>query len=260
MTLTSVTCTLDGFVFGTNAADSNGVVWEWQELAGWFDTTDLRVASNERNPVGNTITVARRNARQISMTALARMPNSSAPLDDLYWKSVRKIHSACDLSSRTGLLKVIEPDVTLQAQVRAAQPIRSRMFGNRHLAQFVIPLTAPDPRRYNFTQTSTAHAAGTFTVVNNGDVNTPPAFSTTGPATNVEVRSHTVSTNPILKWFGSLGGGDVLVIDTADQTVELNGADAKGQLNIANWWELAPGNNSVEFFQTSTIIYRDAYS
>lgn len=260
MTYTPVTVVLGSFSFDGATPSPTGVLWEWQDLAGWFDTADQRVDQHE-NDIGVSLTVDRRNGRPITMTVLAKPTSNGTRLDDLVYSGERALKAAVRPSVDVPvLLKVNEPSVALQAYVRQAGPIRTRMLGARRLVQFQVPLIAPDPRRYAQTATTPSLTNGTTTVTNNGDMPSPGVFTITGTTANPQIRNTSLTNQPQVIYGGTLGGGDTLVIDVAQQTVLLNGSDARANLTVAHWWEFRPGANAIQVNNNTAISFRDAYS
>lgn len=260
MTYTPVTVVLNSFTFDSLTASPAGVRWSWQDLSGWFDTADQRFDAHEYG-TGVTPTVDRRNGRPITLTVLAHNPTSGMQLDDLMYVGQRtlkaSLRAAVDVPV---LLKVNEPTVPLQSYVRQTGPMRSKMLGTRHMVQFQIPLIAPDPRRYAQTASAAVLTSGTTAVTNNGDLPTAGIFTITGVTANPQIRNTSLTGSPQIIYGGTLGGGDTLVIDVAEQTVLLNGADARANLTLANWWEFKAGSNSIFVNNNTSISFRDAYS
>lgn len=265
MTYTPVTVTLNSFAFDGTTQSPAGVKWDWQDLSGWFDTPDQRFVQQEQG-IGVTVTVDRRNGRPITLTALCSSPNPGMKLDDLLYAGQRALKAAVSPSVDVPvLLSVNEPSVPLQAYVRQAGPIRSKMLGTRHMVQFQVPLLAADPRRYAQTAQSHNLTSGTTTLDNNGDIPSPPIFTITGPGGGTGgramVRNLDLTDDPQIAYDASLGGGDVLVIDVAAQTVILNGTDdVRGNLSIASWFEMKPGGNRIDVNSATNVSFRDAYS
>jgi hypothetical protein len=88
----------------------------------------------------------------------------------------------------------------------------------------------------------------TVTVTNDGDIDTPVRIVMAGPIMDPVFRNAT--TDRILSMVGlSLFAGDNLVIDTNPDkyVVQVNGVDTWQYLNDAEFWDLAPGDNSVVF-------------
>lgn len=260
MTFTPVTATLNNFVFDGTTQSPAGVVWDWQDLSGWFDTGDLRTAIGEAGR-GVILTVDRRVGRPMTATVLAHSSSNGRRLDDLVYTAQKALKSAvaAAVSEAAILLKVNEPDVALQSKVRQVGPIRCRTLGTRAMVQCQIPLLAPDYRRYSQTLHSQALAVGSNSVTNAGDLPTPVIITRTGATTNPSFQNTTAAGSPTLAFTGSFGAVS-LVIDTDQETVQVNNINFRSSLTTAQWWNLAPGVNTVVASHTATIAYRDAYS
>lgn len=260
MTYTPVTVTLNNFVFDGATESPSGVVWDWQELSGWFDTGDLRTATGEAGR-GVILTVARRIGRPITATVLAHAAADGMRLDDLMYTAQRALKAAvaAAVSEAAVLLKVNEPSLALQSRVRQVGPIRSKMLGTRAMVQFQVPLLAPDYRRYSQTLNSQALTVGSNVVTNAGDLPAPVTLTRTGATTDPSWQNTTAAGDPTLAYTGTFGAV-TLTISTDTENVLLNGVTSRSSLTTAQWWNLAPGANTIIASHTSTIEWRDAYS
>lgn len=271
MTFTPVVVTLNGFVFDGITPDLNGVLWDWQSLDGWFDTTAITVTQQPFAMGGSTVTIARQEARPLTLTALAHMP-STAPMGDLVYASMRRLKAAVNALYGPVTLEVQEPGLTLVSGVRLTGPILSTfntipssasrasvITGTRREVQFLIPLVAPDPRRYQITPTTIAAYTGSATITNFGDIATPPVFTVSAGAVNPTITNNSLS-GATLQWTGTVPGGQTLVIDVGAETVLLNGVNARSGLTTAQWFQLAPGANLVVMSDATQVVYQDAYS
>lgn len=82
------------------------------------------------------------------------------------------------------------------------------------------------------------------TITSYGDSETGVVITITGPCGIPIVTNQTIG--EFVKWNGSLASGDVLVIDTNNATVYLNGVNALSSLDInSDFWQLQPGDNSI---------------
>lgn len=259
MTYTPVTVDLNGLLFDGSTASPTGVVWDWQDLSGWFDSPDLRFATGEAGR-GVIVTVDRRIGRPITATVLASHTSTGMRLDDLMYTAQKtlKRYVAPAVEARV-TLKVNEPDVALQAGVRLAGPIRSKMLGTRAMVQFQVPLLAPDYRRYGQTLNSQALTVGSNVVVNAGDMPAPVVITRTGATTNPEWQNTSADGDPTLAYTGVFGAV-TLEIDTDRESVTVNSINQRSGLTTAQWWALVPGNNTIITDYASTIAWRDAYS
>ena len=257
MSYTPITVTLNSFTFdgATQTPSSSGILWDWQDLSGWFDTADQRFDQHEVG-IGSSITVDRRNGRPITLTVLAHALHDGRRLDDLVYTAQRTLKAAVSAAVDVPvLLKVNEPSVALQAYVRQTGPIRTKVLGTRHLVQFQIPLIAPDPRRYSQTEHMTSMAAGSHTIANAGDLPAPVILEA-ATGTNPTFQNTTADGDPTLAVTGS---GDIIV-NTDTEAVTIGGTPNRSALTQFHWWSLVPGNNTIVVSDATDITWRDAYS
>lgn len=272
----------NGWLFDGTTQDADGVVYDWKDMPGWWDSPNSRVSTQERQPFGMFVTAARENERQLVLQAVAHYRTVSGLIPNPYL-TIRRLKAAVHALSAPAVLTVYEPDLTLQSYARLAQPIRTRrIMTNLGCAavEFDIPLLCADPRRYEATgTTSTAlqltgsGTTTTQTITAGGDEPTGPVFTIDAPATNPAVRNTSITNSPTVRYVGSLSGGDTLVIDMNTQTAIKNGTtDVTDDLDDGSsappyWWLLQPGNNSVRYTRTAgtgtstaQAAYNDAYS
>lgn len=119
---------------------------------------------------------------------------------------------------------------------------------------FMVALRLSDPRLYDPTEVVQAFdtpGSGYIeaTVVNDGNaISTDPVIEITGPVDDPVLVNVTISRTLVL--VGSLAVDDALVVDFAERTVTLNGANARDMLDLgaSAWWDadapgLVPGTN-----------------
>jgi hypothetical protein len=151
---------------------------------------------------------------------------------------------------------------------RVQQPLR--ISGN-WIKDFQIAMVAADPRRYSTVLESSTVAAdatagvggfsfnlhfpinfgaasptGQVLVENNGNMETWPVLTITGPGTNPSI--YNASTDQRITFAYTLAAGETLVVDTLNRTVKLNGVtDRYSALDFTNteWWPLVPGVNDI---------------
>lgn len=259
--------------------DADGIVWATQRLDGWWDSTSIRSALLEAQPMGELVTVGRENARALVLQVIAMSPTPNVtPLGEVgIFRASETIKAAARAVYLPALMLVNDPIIAAQAYVRRVGAIKQTIIGQLVAAQFQIPLLAPDPRRYRQTLDDDTFtlAAGVGTVTQNvttaGDADTPFIAILRGPTTNPKVLSHslgTPSTRPFFQWIGALANSaDLLVVDTAAGTVLHNGVDASGGLAAgSSMFDLIPGVNSLDVtrtvttgISTNTIRRRDAF-
>lgn len=271
-----MTCTvvaeLGDIVFDGSTADSDGVVWSFDWIDGWWDSTEVDSTLLDVM-YGQIITGAHENGRAMILRGAAFMPDPHPPLADKFWIAERHLKRATRLVYVPGLLEVTEPDIGLQASVfRNRKAVVKRVGAGPLIMEFEIPLLAEDPRRYDQTVTTNTDlqltGSGTTdsaTVANAGDQPTAPTITIDGPATNPKVTNATDG-GKFVEYAGVLGGGDTLVLDSAAQTAKVNGSDVI-ITPTSQFFSLLPGNNSITYARTAgsgtttaQLDYRHAYS
>lgn len=184
------------------------------------------------------------------------------------------------------------PDGSVSQQfigLRRQQPLR---ITEGWIKQFQISMVAADPRIYSTVlhqqsvTSDTAGASGGFSlplsfnisfgpavvtgqtfVENQGNAETFPVYTITGPGTNPSV--YNATTGKALSFIYSLGAGESLIVDTLNRTVLLNNSASRySALDFASstWGGLVPGINDVrlQFFSSGAganirVDYRDAW-
>lgn len=96
---------------------------------------------------------------------------------------------------------------------------------------------------------SEVYASAQVTI--DGDVDTQPSWTITGPGSALELRN--LTTGRSLAWGGTLAAGEQLTIDTrrrphtrTPRQVLRNGANAFGDLTARDLWPLVAGTNQIE--------------
>jgi hypothetical protein len=260
--------------------DADGTLWNYENVAGWWDMTAMTSASSEISPIGSVLTNNRENGRAITLTGFAVNKTVGQKLGATAWhKAEQRLKAALAFVTTPGLLQVTDPALALQAYIRRVGPLLCKDSaasgrGAFDVLSFTVPLLAPDPRRYAQTLTTntslTISGSGTSTtqtITNNGDMPSPPVVTIVGPAVNPFIQNLSLSGSPFVRWAGTLGGADTLIFDLGAATVTVNGTADRGNLNSALWWQLQPGANSIKYGRASgaststcSLAYRDAYS
>jgi len=135
----------------------------------------------------------------------------------------------------------------------------------KNLKPLMLELVAPDWRFYSQTEsTDTILATATEIVTNSGNEKTDPILQITGPANSITITN--LTTGGTFTLSENLTAGQVLVINTKEQTVVLNPSTNKFSILTGDFFALGPGANSVEFAATGSdantkleVIYRSAY-
>jgi hypothetical protein len=121
----------------------------------------------------------------------------------------------------------------------------------------IIKLKAQDPRKYLQTQSSIT-ASGTAT--NAGDTITPVEITITASgATSTSLAIANSTRSETITVSTALSNGQVLVIDTRNHSVKLNGTERRDYISSAsNWLMLNPGANTIALSNTTncTISFK----
>lgn len=108
----------------------------------------------------------------------------------------------------------------------------------------IIKLKAQDPRKYLQTQSSLANIG---TAANAGDTNTPVEITITASgATSTSLAITNSTRTETITISTALSSGQVLVIDTRNHSVKLDGVERRDYLADASlWMMLSPGGNTI---------------
>lgn len=79
--------------------------------------------------------------------------------------------------------------------------------------------------------------------------NTPVVWSIPGPVTNPQLAN--TGTGDVLKYTGSVGATETLVINTLDQTAYISGSDRTNNVS-GDWLQLAPGVNRISYVASTS--------
>lgn len=120
-----------------------------------------------------------------------------------------------------------------------------------------VRLKAKDPRKYLQTQSS---LTGAGTATNVGTYPTPVEITITASgATSTSLQITNSTTSKSIFVTTAMANNDVLVINTLDHTVKLNGTEKRGMLSgNTDWWTLNAGNNTIAISNgtNATIVTR----
>lgn len=180
---------------------------------------------------------------KVKQQALARPRRRSLPND-----------LAFQLGFGTAVLQLAASDPRLYAQALST--------GVTGLPSAAGGLTFPATFPLTFGAVSSAN---TILAVNAGNFGARPVLVMTGPVDTPTVL-HTTS-GRYLTFAISLAAGDTLTVDLDAKSVLLNGtASRRSALSAdSSWWELAPGNNTVQYnaaattASTLTMTWRSAW-
>ena len=128
--------------------------------------------------------------------------------------------------------------------------------------EFVIPLTAPDPRLYNVNSTTTTITTGT-TVTNNGTYPTPFVVQFTGAATNPSL---TTAAGAISMTYSVASGHNVQVNTNPATTTGISALDGTtnvyGNVTTFTVYTIPPGTSTWSYTGggSCTVTFRDAWA
>jgi hypothetical protein len=272
----SQTCVLDdsagtGNVITFGQADDDRIAWRVTGLSGW-DSADIPETAEARTGADGSWDSDNFYAgRQITVDGLIEAP--SAELKDA---AKRKLAATSPARGRLVTFRVNE-SIPMQADCRRSGRLMTGDLTDT-VVQFSLNLLAPDPRKYG-AELETAFAsvgepspglpmplvlpavipgfqlAGEFfTVLNEGDYETPPLIRITGPGADLGVAN--LTTGDILRYDFELATGDELLIDTNTGAAFLNGttyrSPAAGSTVTARFL-FPPGLSHMQFLGQRTV-------
>lgn len=256
--------------------DDAGVEWFLGDLRGWEDApASTSVVEQRSGDHGGWSSAPFYTSRLIEVDGWLTAPS----VDDARW-AVRRLMAAIPLA--LGTMTVRTPYDVLQADVRQEGDPLSEQVGNS--ANFSLSLLAPDPRRYSETvvtdetglsETSggltlpltlplalpAVTTAGVLVVENEGNMDSPPTLTVTGPCPPFSITHGT--TGQTLRYHEHVAAGRSLVIDVARGEALLDGVT---RYMTGSWFTYAPGVNKLAFNAASytpaarlTSSHRHAY-
>lgn len=133
------------------------------------------------------------------------------------------------------------------------------------LRSATLNVTAPaSGRGYNrsFDYGYGGGSSSAVSAVNAGSISTPPSMTVYGPLTNVTVTNETTGQSITITY--TLASGEFLDLDFAERTVLLNGTASRYYAMTGDWWDLAPGTNTLRMTANSgtgtvAVSWRDTW-
>lgn len=250
-----------------NTVDSRQVVWICSDLNGWWDTADLELPDIPRGlDDGSFEAYGRWTTRQIQMTG------SIMPPDYTYMDPARnELFRQINLTTNGAWLIVDEIPVgdtkyptglSRASWVHLSAKPTLVVKNARGRIDFQVPLKANDPTKYEwnwtdpkgFTTVAVTRGLTGNTATNKGNAKVGAIYTLSGATpvgTIIEVHSNggdsTMLTQQIIL-AKALSAGDVLIIDTFERQVYINGSTAGGRayLNVnIDWAKIYSGDNQV---------------
>lgn len=136
-----------GFVADGVTPDGDTIIYTVQALDGWFDSPPIRTGTLEANPRGETITVARENARTVDVQIVAHTLGGLPLGSPLCFTAVRSIKTAFRALYVPVLMDVLAPSGQERTMLaRRVGPIKTQILGESAAVRFDIPMLGEDPR------------------------------------------------------------------------------------------------------------------
>lgn len=281
--LDDMSVAIDGWTGG--AVDSQGTQWRLNKFDGWWGSAPLRLSLQDR-PLdhGAFDGPSFYSPRVMTLEGLAISPDRTT---QLLARDI--VASVCAAPASLTAMVVTEPGrPTRRCMVRQSGDVKVADLTDT-MCRWSMVLVAPDPRRYDDTETvivlsPPTGALGGITV----PLTVPFTISTTGMSTSSATATNagTLATRPIVEFAGplvdpqianvgagrslsmtiTLAAGDILTADFDRRTLLLNGSASRSNTLTASaaWWELDPGGNDLTFAAgggdgTATVRYRSAW-
>ncbi|HEY9474466.1 MAG TPA: hypothetical protein VIS06_11525 [Mycobacteriales bacterium] len=270
-----ITYEVGGIILGEDQPylDEAGCRWVVQSERGWSGSPGARMVSGARpRQHGDLDGQSFLTGRSIILGCRV-----TAPSDAGLRAALRRL-AACLADGVDLAPLVVTEDVVQRVLVRRADEIAPVRGEYPTTATFVLSLFAPDPRRYDNTETAVSTGLpaaasgisfpvsfpvsfpaggvdGSLSILNAGTADTAPVFTITGPCTAPRVEI--INTGTVLAFTTTLADGDALTVDCAAGTVTLNdSADRRT--------DLTPGSSPVRQVTLppglSTLLFRASTS
>lgn len=283
VSLEQIRLAVDGWTAG--AVDTQGTLWRPTTLEGWWESAPIATSIVDR-PLdhGGFDGPSFYRPRVITVGGVAVSPDLATNL-----RARDIVASMCADPSVLYPLVVTEPGrPSRRCMVRMSSAAKARDVTDT-ICEWSLIFVAPDPRRYDDTETvltltpptgaaggltlpatvplTLATAGGprsATTVTNAGTIATRPIVAFNGPLVDPQIANVTAGRS--LSLSITLAAGDQIVADFDRRTVLLNGSASRSSAltDSAAWWELAPGGNDLAMAAgggtgNATIRYRSAW-
>lgn len=285
---------LDGWSAGSTpgAVDNQGTKWilddDW--LKGWQDAPPPRTSMEPRpGEHGAFDGPAFNDPRVLTVSGTAIAADFASA-----WRARDIVASVCGDPSLglSTMVVTVAGAPTLRMQVRRSRETKTALLDGDRIVAWSMILTAPDPRRYSDTLTTSSiglpvasggglvfplvfplafgsgAAGGEMTLVNAGTTAAWPTWTILGPVTGPFITNATTGDTLTFDPTFVIGSGQTLVIDSDAKSVKLQGVNRRDALVTANWFQLEPGSTIIRFAGVGipdpvallTATYRDGFS
>lgn len=237
--------TLGSISFNTGSPDSDGIVW-YGRVEGWDEISNRTEAVGRPAQHGGITLSNFYDARQMTVFGTAVGENITD-----YYLAKNKIANETNMLTPFAspeLVLVHAEDVSKQMVV-VRTSLKTMCIDELHL-QFEMTLRADNPFKYAYAASALTTSG---TAVNAGNVATPPAFTLSSSGAPVlTLGARTVAA------VASLPAGTV--VNFYRMTVLDGGTNYFGSMDPASdFFDLAPGNNSVASTVAGTWSWRSAW-
>lgn len=239
--------------------DDFGTVVYLNDLAGWEGSTGTTLQTENRSAAdGAWVSPANLPGRVIEVTLTLQGRSFSDVA-----KSLRRISGQVPLNAPVDLVVNDHGDELMAGVIQGGEVLSTQKASH---ARASLSLFAEDPRRYSVDLVTASTGLplttgglrlpfrlpqrvagvvqlGIITATNDGNLDTPPVFTVVGPCPPFMLTHR--GTSKTLRYHEAVPAGRTVVIDTATQTVLLDGVAPR--YVTGSWFTYAPGRNEVAF-------------
>lgn len=289
-----------------NTIDERGTIWTISDIEGWWSipTAEVPTSQRPRDEDGSYDDSGRYLAREFTLSGVF-LPRSPDLLEEARARLVKELDAVrrtvslrvdetparrmdVRLAGRTSINTVRQSGLTeFVVELRAADPVKyalepMRQPGSSESVVTVGAGTASGPRTYprgydtstdNLREYGVAGTPNFVSLVNEGNYDSPPVITITGPVSNPRVElvdwDDKEDDDPTeeMSFLITLQQGEYLEVNVKDKTVLLNGAvSRRGTMTFqSDWFTIRPGINTFRYTAltnptNSTSLTIEAYS
>lgn len=281
--ISDIYLTVDGW--GAGATDTQGTEWGLTSVDGWSGSPEVRLTGSDRaQDHGQFDGPSWLASRIITVQGEAQALDKPSAL-----LAADIVSSVCSDPTQLYTLQVTEPGrPTRRASVRLNAATKVSDLTDTSFA-WQIQFKAPDPRRYDATETvltlypptgadgglsvpvtvpfsiaTSGVSSSMATVTNAGTVACRPVVTLAGPLVDPQIAN--VTAGRTLSLTITLVAGDTLILDFDRRSVLLNGTASRSSTITASaaWWELPPGGSDLVFTAgggsgSATVRFRSSW-